>query len=63
MPQPQLLESRGDVIQAQGHLAQPHSLQALTRLLQAVFFSASTEEGMTLFFNCTACGHRWRDSV
>ena len=30
---------------------------------EAVFFSASTEEGMTLFFNCTACGHRWRDAV
>jgi DNA-directed RNA polymerase II subunit RPB9 len=30
---------------------------------EAVFFSASTEEGMTLFFNCTNCGHRWRDYV
>lgn len=30
---------------------------------EAVFFSASTEEGMTLFFNCTSCGHRWRDYV
>lgn len=30
---------------------------------EAVFFSASTEEGMTLFFNCTKCGHRWRDYV
>ncbi|KAK9792281.1 hypothetical protein WJX73_010126 [Symbiochloris irregularis] len=30
---------------------------------EAVFFSASTEEGTTLFFNCTACGHRWRDYV
>ena len=30
---------------------------------EAVFFSASTEEGMTLFFNCTGCGHRWRDYV
>ena len=30
---------------------------------EAVFFSASTEEGMTLFFNCTKCGNRWRDYV
>ena len=30
---------------------------------EAVYFSASTEEGMTLFFNCTACGNRWRDYV
>ncbi|KAL6766507.1 RPB9 [Auxenochlorella protothecoides x Auxenochlorella symbiontica] len=30
---------------------------------EAVFFSASTEEGMTLFFNCIKCGHRWRDYV
>lgn len=30
---------------------------------EAVFFSASTEEGMTLFFNCTSCGNRWRDYV
>jgi len=30
---------------------------------EAVFFSASTEEGMTLFFNCTGCAHRWRDHV
>lgn len=30
---------------------------------EAVFFSASTEEGMTLYFNCTNCRHRWRDYV
>lgn len=30
---------------------------------EAVFFSSSTEEGMTLFFNCAQCGHRWRDYV
>ncbi len=30
---------------------------------EAVYFSASTEEGMTLFFNCTKCAHRWRDYV
>ena len=30
---------------------------------EAVYFSASTEEGMTLFFNCVKCGHRWRDYV
>lgn len=30
---------------------------------EAVFFSAPSEEGMTLYFNCTKCGHRWRDYV
>lgn len=30
---------------------------------EAVFFTASTEEGMTLFLNCCNCGHRWRDYV
>jgi len=30
---------------------------------EAVYFSASTEEGMTLFFNCLGCHHRWRDNV
>ena len=30
---------------------------------EAVFFSASTEEGMVLFFNYTNCAHRWRDHV
>ncbi|GAB4821808.1 hypothetical protein N2152v2_008854 [Parachlorella kessleri] len=30
---------------------------------EAVFFSAHTEEGMTLFFNCCQCGQRWRDYV
>ena len=30
---------------------------------EAVFFTASTEEGMTLFFQCCGCGHRWRDYV
>lgn len=32
---------------------------------EAVFFSSSTEEGMTLYFTCTlaTCGHRWRDYV
>ena len=30
---------------------------------EAVFFTASTEEGMTLFFSCSSCGHRWRDYV
>jgi DNA-directed RNA polymerase subunit M/transcription elongation factor TFIIS len=30
---------------------------------EAVFFSASSEQGMTLYFNCTSCGHRWRDYV
>ena len=30
---------------------------------EAVYFSASTEEGMTLFFNCLNCQNRWRDNV
>ncbi|BDA44701.1 DNA-directed RNA polymerase II subunit RPB9 [Coccomyxa sp. Obi] len=30
---------------------------------EAVFFSESTEEGMTLFFMCCKCGNRWRDYV
>lgn len=30
---------------------------------EAVFFSQSSEVGMTLFFNCCACGHRWREQV
>jgi DNA-directed RNA polymerase II subunit RPB9 len=30
---------------------------------EAVFFSASSEQGMTLFFNCMLCQHRWRDYV
>jgi len=28
---------------------------------EAVFFSASTEDGMPLFFDCTKCGNRWHD--
>jgi DNA-directed RNA polymerase II subunit RPB9 len=30
---------------------------------EAVFYSESTEQGMTLFFNCVACAHKWRDAV
>lgn len=30
---------------------------------EAVFFSASSEQGMTLYFNCMGCAHRWRDYV
>jgi len=30
---------------------------------EAVFFSSPSEEGMTLYFTCTGCGHRWRDYV
>ncbi len=30
---------------------------------EAVFFSSSSEQGMTLYFNCLACQHRWRDYV
>lgn len=28
----------------------------------AVFYSASTEAGMTLYYTCEACGHNWRDN-
>lgn len=27
---------------------------------EAVFVSESTEAGMTLYFNCTSCRHKWR---
>ena len=30
---------------------------------EAVFFSAASEQGMVLYFNCCGCGHRWRDYV
>mmetsp|Transcript_366 Transcript_366/g.1195 ORF Transcript_366/g.1195 Transcript_366/m.1195 type:complete len:118 (-) Transcript_366:72-425(-) len=30
---------------------------------EAVFFSSATAEGMTLFFQCTSCGHKWQDYV
>lgn len=30
---------------------------------EAVFFSANTERGMTLYFNCMSCGHKWQDDV
>jgi DNA-directed RNA polymerase II subunit RPB9 len=30
---------------------------------EAVFFSQNTESGMTLYFNCVSCGHKWRDYV
>ena len=32
---------------------------------EAVFFSSSTEEGMTLFLSCTnqRCQHKWKDNV
>lgn len=30
---------------------------------EAVFFSASSEQGMTLYFNCLKCSNRWRDYV
>ncbi|OUS41901.1 hypothetical protein BE221DRAFT_63352 [Ostreococcus tauri] len=29
---------------------------------EAVFFSLTTSEGMSLFFQCTSCGHRWKDT-
>mmetsp|Transcript_7486 Transcript_7486/g.16235 ORF Transcript_7486/g.16235 Transcript_7486/m.16235 type:complete len:119 (+) Transcript_7486:148-504(+) len=30
---------------------------------EAVFISANTEQGMTLYFNCVNCRHKWRDYV
>ena len=30
---------------------------------EAVFFSTITAEGMTLFYQCLACEHRWNDVV
>jgi|APGre2960657444_1045066.scaffolds.fasta_scaffold00713_16 DNA-directed RNA polymerase II subunit RPB9 len=30
---------------------------------EAVFFSSITAEGMTLFYQCMACSHRWNDVV
>jgi DNA-directed RNA polymerase II subunit RPB9 len=30
---------------------------------EAVFFSANTESGMTLYFECVSCGNKWRDYV
>ncbi|KAL6747551.1 DNA-directed RNA polymerase II, 14.5 kDa polypeptide [Haematococcus lacustris] len=30
---------------------------------EAVFISESTEKGMTLYFNCTSCRHRWKDYI
>ena len=30
---------------------------------EAVFFSANTEQGMTLYFECVNCGNKWRDYV
>ena len=29
---------------------------------EAVFFSVTTSEGMSLFFQCTTCAHRWKDT-
>ncbi len=28
---------------------------------EAVFVSEPTEKGMTLYFNCTKCRHRWKE--
>lgn len=30
---------------------------------EAVFIHLNTEQGMTLYYCCDACGHRWRDYV
>ena len=29
---------------------------------EAVFFSLTTSEGMSLFFQCTGCAYRWKDT-
>lgn len=29
---------------------------------EAVFFSQTTAEGMSLFFQCVGCGHKWKDT-
>lgn len=29
---------------------------------EAVFFSLATAEGMSLFFQCKSCSHRWKDT-
>jgi DNA-directed RNA polymerase II subunit RPB9 len=28
---------------------------------EAVFFSLTTSEGMSLFFQCVSCAHKWKD--
>lgn len=30
---------------------------------EAVFYSSNTEQGMTLYFTCMSCTHKWRDYV
>lgn len=30
---------------------------------EAVFFSQSSEQGMTLYFQCCSCGKRWQENV
>ena len=30
---------------------------------EAVYISTSTEQGMTLYFNCMSCRHNWRENV
>jgi DNA-directed RNA polymerase II subunit RPB9 len=30
---------------------------------EAVFYSQSSEQGMTLYFSCVNCKHRWKDDV
>jgi len=29
---------------------------------EAVFFSQTTTEGMSLFFQCVSCGNKWKDT-
>ncbi|CEG00995.1 DNA-directed RNA polymerase, subunit C11/M/9 [Ostreococcus tauri] len=43
----------------------PHSKDvqcALCDTKEAVFFSQTTTEGMSLFFQCISCGHKWKDT-
>jgi DNA-directed RNA polymerase II subunit RPB9 len=30
---------------------------------EAIYYSQATEQGMTMYFNCAKCGHRWHDKT
>jgi len=43
----------------------PHSKDVQCSLCdarEAVFFSQTTTEGMSLYFQCVSCGHKWKDT-